>query len=249
MRIFIAGGRGHVGGRLAERLRRDGHEVVAGSRSNGIDVVTGEGLGAALVGVDAVVDVLNAQVMEAEASIEFFRGTTLRLLAAELTTGVRHHVLLSVVGADRATGNGYYAGKVAQEDAVRDEEVPFTVVRATQFHDFVPTIADWLTVDGVVQAPPTLLQPVDVDDVVDLLAEIATGGPLGEVVDIAGPDRFHLDDLIRSALAKEGDARTVRTVDGDALGATDAHSLVPLGAHRTGARRFPGANGVPPVRA
>ncbi|GAA2752937.1 SDR family oxidoreductase [Amnibacterium kyonggiense] len=249
MRIFIAGGRGHVGARLADRLRRDGHEVVVGSRTTGVDVVTGEGLGAALAGVDAVVDVLNAPVQEAEASVEFFRGTTLRLLAAELTTGVRHHVLLSIVGADRAHGNGYYAGKVAQEDALRDQEVPFTVIRATQFHDFVPAIADRLTVLGVVQASRTLLQPVDVEDVVDLLAEIATGDALGDVVDIAGPDRFHLDDLIRAALAQRGDPRGVRTGEGNALGADDARSLVPLGAHRTGARRFPGADDIPPVRA
>jgi uncharacterized protein YbjT (DUF2867 family) len=249
MRIFIAGGRGHVGGRLAERLHRDGHEVVVGTRSSGIDVVTGAGLGEALDGVDSVVDVLNAPVREAEAAIEFFRGTTLRLLAAELTTGVRHHVLLSVVGADRAAGNGYYAGKVAQEDALREEEVPFTVVRATQFHDFVPTIADRLTVEGVVGAPRTLLQPVAVEDVVDLLAEIATGPALGEVVDIAGPDRFHLDDLVRVALAQRGDSRRVLTTEGEALGADDALSLVPLGAHRTGPRRYPDADRVPPVQA
>jgi uncharacterized protein YbjT (DUF2867 family) len=239
MRIFIAGGDGYVGSRLRVRLHSLGHEVTAGSREHGFDAVTGAGVGDAVRGADSVVDVLNTTEMDAVAATAFFRGTTERLLAAELSTGTRHHVLLSVVGADRALSNGYYAGKVAQEDAVRGGEVPFTIVRATQFHGFVPTIATWLTTDGVVHAPRTLLQPVDVDDVVDLLAEIATGQPLDDTVDIAGPRRHRLDDLLRATLAEEGDTRQVVTVEGTALGADSATSLVPLGACRIGHRPYP----------
>ncbi|GIG36838.1 hypothetical protein Cpa01nite_22190 [Cellulomonas pakistanensis] len=244
--MLIAGGTGHVGSLLTARLRSLGHEVVVGSREDGFDPVTGTGVGDAVRGADVVVDVLNSPEMDAAAATAFFRGTTERLLAAELSTGVRHHVLLSVVGADRALANGYYAGKVAQEDAVREGDVPFTVVRATQFHDFVPSIADWLTVDGAVRAPRMLLQPVAVEDVVELLAEVAQGAPLQDTVDLAGPDRYRLDDLLRTTLAARADGRQVVTVDGTALGAEAPDALVPLGAHRRGGRPYPVA-GVPGV--
>lgn len=246
MRIVVAGGLGHVGSRLTGRLQDQGHVVVVCSRRRGTDVVTGEGLGAATAGAEVVVDVLDTAETEAAAAVDFFRGTTLRLLAAGLSSGVRHHVVLSVVGADRAAGNGYFAGKVSQEEAVRDGGLPFTIVRATQFHDFVPTVADWLTVDGVVQVPrATLLQPVDVDDVVDVLVEVATAAPLGGTTDVAGPDRFGLEDLVRASLAARADSRPVVGVDGLALGTDDPTSLVPLGEHRTGWRRFPGAGRIP----
>jgi uncharacterized protein YbjT (DUF2867 family) len=239
MKILIIGGNGHVGARLTTRLRKLGHDVSVGARENGVDAVTGAGLGEAMTGSDVVVDVLNTGEMDAVAATAFFKGSTERILAAEQTTGVRHHVLLSIVGADRALGNGYYVGKVAQEDTLRDADVPYSVVRATQFHDFVPTIADWLTVDGSVRAPGLLLQPVDVDDVVDLLAEVAAGAPLNDVVALAGPARYRLDDLLRATLAARSDPRDVVTVEGTALGADATDSLVPLGAHRTGARPYP----------
>jgi uncharacterized protein YbjT (DUF2867 family) len=239
MKILIIGGNGHVGTRLTARLRELGHEVTAASRGNGVDALTGRGLGEAMENVDAVVDVLNTMEMDAAAATAFFRGTTERVLAAEHTTGVRHHVLLSVVGADRALANGYYAGKVSQEDAVRDGDIPFTIVRATQFHDFVPTIADWLTVEGAVNAPRMKLQPVDVDDVVELLAEIAQGAPLNGTVDLAGPEVFTLDELLRSSLSLANDERPVVTVEGTALGADALDSLVPLGDHRSGKTRYP----------
>jgi uncharacterized protein YbjT (DUF2867 family) len=239
MKVLIIGGNGYVGSRLTSRLQELGHEVVVGARENGVDAATGAGLGEAMAGVDVVVDVLNTAEMDAAAATAFFKGTTERILAAEQTTGVRHHVLLSIVGADRALANGYYVGKVAQEDTVRDADVPYSIVRATQFHHFLPTIADWLTVDGSVRAPGMLLQPVDVDDVVDLLAEVATGAPLDDAVAIAGPTRYRLDDLIRATLAARSDPREVVTVEGTALGADAPDSLVPLGAHRTGSRGYP----------
>jgi len=228
MRIFVAGGRGQVGGPLTELLRSRGHEVLVGSRSAGVDVLTGAGLGEALRGVDVVVDVLNTSEMTAEAATAFFRGSTERLLAAEQTAGVRHHVLLSIVGADRALANGYYVGKVAQEAAVKDSDVPYSIVRATQFTEFVPFIADWLTVDGVVLAPRTLLQPVDLSAVVELLASTAVGVPTLTTTDLAGPQAVPLDELLRRVVARE-----VRTVDGQALGAETVDALIPLGAHLT----------------
>ncbi|RBY89415.1 SDR family oxidoreductase [Blastococcus sp. TF02A-30] len=240
MRLFVAGGQGLVGGRLVERLRAAGHEAAAGSRRTGVDALTGAGLGAALAGVDVVVDVLDTPDMTTEAATAFFRGTTTRLLAAEQSTGVRHHVLLSVVGADRALANGYHAGKVAQEDAVRDGDVPFSIVRATRFHEVVPLLADLLTVEGVVHAPRTRVQPVALDDVVDLLARVAVGPPTGDTTDLAGPEVFDLDDLLRTALTASGDPRPVRTVGGQAFGAESADALLPLGDHLTGARPFPG---------
>ena len=239
MKILIVGGNGHVGTRLAARLRDLGHDVSSASRASGVDALTGEGLGEAMAHTDTVVDVLNTVEMDAAAATAFFRGTTERLLAAEHTTGVRHHVLLSVVGADRALANGYYTGKVAQEDAVRDGDIPFTIVRATQFHDFVPTIADWLTVADEVNAPRMKLQPVDVDDVVELLADIAQGVPVNDTIDLAGPDVFQLDEILRSTLSQASDERRVITVEGTALGADGLDSLIPLGEHRNGTRRYP----------
>ncbi|OLT46154.1 SDR family oxidoreductase [Cellulosimicrobium sp. CUA-896] len=233
MKILVLGGTGHVGARLTVRLAALGHETVAASRTSGVDAVTGEGLGAAMAGVDVVVDVLDTVDTDVAAATAFFRGTTERVLAAEHTTGVHHHVLLSVLGADRALANGYHAGKVAQEEAVRDGGIPFTIVRATQFHDAVLTIADALTSDGVVRAPGMLLQPVDVDDVVDLLTEVATAEPAYDTVDLAGPDRYRLDELLRATLAAAADGREVVTTAGLALGADAADSLLPLGAHRT----------------
>jgi uncharacterized protein YbjT (DUF2867 family) len=231
VRIFVAGGRGQVGVPLTELLRDRGHEVVVGSRRDGVDVLTGDGLGPALAGVDVVVDVLNSGDLDPEASTAFFRGTTQRLLAAEQSTGVRHHVLLSVVGADRALANGYFVGKVAGERAVVEGDVPFSIVRATQFTEFLPTVADQLTVDGEVRAPRTLLQPVDLAGVVELLAATAVGVPTLTTTDVAGPQAVPLDDLLRAVLAD--DPRPVRTVPGQALGAEATDALVPLGAHLT----------------
>lgn len=251
MRLLVAGGTGHVGSRLTARLRELGHDVAVGSRGGGFDPVTGAGVGETVRGADVVVDVLNVPETDPAAATAFFRGTTERLLAAGLSTGVRHHVVLSVVGADRALANGYYAGKVAQEEAVRDGGVPFTIVRATQFHDFVPALADWLTVDGTVRAPGTLLQPVDVGEVVDLLADVALGEPADGTVDLAGPHRYRLDDLLRATLADRSDQRAVVTVAGTALGAESDDALVPLGDHLRGVRPYP-VPGVPvaaePVR-
>ncbi|PRY10529.1 SDR family oxidoreductase [Kineococcus rhizosphaerae] len=237
MRIVIAGGTGQVGAPLAAALDEQGHEVVVTSRARGVDVLTGAGLGEALAGADAVVDVLNTGDL-GDGAVGFFRETTERLLDAERRAGVGHHVLLSVVGADRATGHGYTLGKVAQEAAVRRGRVPFSIVRATQFHEHLPALADQLTSGGVVHAPRTLVEPVALQDVVDLLARTVTGAPSRTTVQIAGPQRFALDDLLRELLRARGDSREVRTVEGAVL-ADALDALVPHGPHLTGGRSWP----------
>lgn len=237
MVVFIAGGRGRVGSRLGELLRQRGVEVVAGEPVDGVDVLTGEGLDDALAGVDVIVNALNTSRFDAEGARAFFTTSTRRLDEAGARAGVRRHVLLSIVGvgSGSASTSGYYAGKVAQERTLRDGALPWTIVRATQFQSYVPVLADQHTVDGVVRAPRSLVQPVDLDEVVALLADVATSGDPENEIEIAGPVRYHLDDLIRGALAAARDPRDVVTVDGeDALDA-----LVPHGEHRVGVVRYP----------
>lgn len=239
MKVFIAGGRGRVGSRLGELLVARGDEVVVGEPADGVDVLTGAGLDEALAGVDVIVNVLNTGRFDAEGARAFFTTSTRRLDEAGARAGVRRHVLLSIVGvgSGTASSNGYYVGKVAQEQTLRAGALPWTIVRATQFQSYVPVLADQHTVDGVVRAPHSLVQPVDLDEVVALLAEAATSDDLGEV-EIAGPVRYHLDELIRGALAAAGDPREVVTVAAD--GAPDA--LVPHGEHRVGAVRYADAD-------
>ena len=240
MKVFIAGGRGRVGSRLGELLARRGDDVVVGEPADGVDVLTGAGLDAALAGVDVIVNVLNTGRFDAEGAREFFTTSTRRLDEAGARAGVRRHVLLSIVGvgSGTASSNGYYVGKVAQEQALRSGALPWTIVRATQFQSYVPVLADQHTVDGVVRAPHSLVQPVDLDEVVALLAEAATSDGLGGEVEIAGPVRYHLDELIRGALAAAGDPREVVTADSE--DAPDA--LVPHGAYRVGVVRYADAD-------
>lgn len=245
MKVFIAGGRGRVGSRLGELLVARGDEVVLGEPADGVDVLTGAGLDGALAGVDSIVNVLNTGRFDADGAREFFTTSTRRLDEAGARAGVRRHVLLSIVGvgSGTASSNGYYLGKVAQEQELRAGALPWTIVRATQFQSYVPVLADQHTVDGVVRAPRSLVQPVDLDEVVALLAEATTSDELAGEVEIAGPVRYHLDELIRGALAAAGDPREVVTVDPD--GEPDA--LVPHGKYRAGAVRYADAD-VPAAR-
>ncbi|MGX1372911.1 uncharacterized protein YbjT (DUF2867 family) [Streptomyces canus] len=242
MKVFIAGGRGRVGSRLADNLEAKGIEVVSGGLKDGIDMISGEGLAEALVGVDTIVNVLNTPRFDAEGAISFFEGTTNNLTEEGLRAGVRHHIVLSIVGVGEGDAStiGYYLGKVAQEKAVRSGSIPATIIRATQFQSYIPVLADQHTMDGKVIAPRSFIQPVELDEVVELLAEAVTTLEPGSVVEIAGPDRFSLDDLFRATLADRGDDREVVTVDGE--GAPDA--MVPRGAYRTGTVRYPIA-GIP----
>lgn len=195
MRIAVVGGTGLVGRHVIELLPRAGHEVVVIARSHGVDVTTGEGLAQALDEADAVVDVTNAG--DPAVAREFFGTATERLLAAERRAGVRHHVVLSIVGVDRVETNGHDAGKRRQEELVEAGPVPSTILRATQFHDFAGMVVGWTRKRGVATVPPLLVQPVAVTDVAEVLTEIATGAPQGRAPELAGPEPQDLVDMAR----------------------------------------------------
>jgi uncharacterized protein YbjT (DUF2867 family) len=200
VRIAVAGGTGLVGRHTIDSLTRDGHETVSLSRSNGIDLTIGSGLDDALVGVDAVIDVTNTPAMDAAQTRAFFGGVTEHLLAAEQRAGVSHHVMLSIVGIDDIEGNPHYAGKQRQEQLVSSGPVPFTIQRATQFHEFAEMVVSWTRENDKAVVPPLLIQPVAAADVAAVLAELALGPPLGRAPDLAGPATEDLVDMARRAL-------------------------------------------------
>lgn len=206
MRIAVIGGTGLTGRHTAGSLQRAGHEVVIVARSRGVDVMTGTGLDDALAGVDAVIDVTNVPAFEAGEARRLFGTLTRNLLAAEARAGVRHHVLLSIVGIDRLEGNAHYAGKREQEEILLAGAVPVTIQRATQFHDFAGMVVGWLRQGDTVTLPPLLLQPVAVSDVGDVLAEIATGAPRGRAADLAGPETQDFIDMARRTLSARGES-------------------------------------------
>lgn len=210
MRIAVAGATGNIGALTVTALRKAGHDVVRISRSLGVDLVTGDGLDAALNGVDAVVDATNATAADPAETVAFFGAATRNLLAAEERTGVGHHVLLSIAGVDRVEGNAHYAGKREQERLVTAGPVPWSIVPATQFHDFAAMLAGWTERDGVATIPPLLVQPVAPGDVADVLAEVAAGTPQGRCPDLAGPEPQDLVDMARRTHQARG--RTVKLV-------------------------------------
>lgn len=210
MRVAVIGATGRIGSLVWEVLEGRQHLVVPVSRSLGVDVRSGSGLDAALEGVDTVVDVTNSTASDAAETVAFFTEVTQRLLAAEAAAGVRHHVLLSIAGLSNVGGNAHYEGKRAQEATVAAGDVPFTIVPATQFHDFAEMVASWTEVDGVAQVPPLLLQPVAPHDVAEVLADVATSSPQGRHVDVAGPDTHDLVDMARRTHAARG--RSVKLV-------------------------------------
>jgi uncharacterized protein YbjT (DUF2867 family) len=210
MKIMIFGN-GLIGSQLAARLTEAGHDVAALGRADGIDTTTGRGLGEALVGADVAVDLTNSPSWADEDVLAFFRDSTSRLLAAEHAAGVGHHVILSIVGADRLPDAGYLRAKVAQEQLTKAGHVPFTIVRSTQFFEFVPGIADAATVGDEVHATPGRLQPIASSDVVTQLAEIVTAPALNRTVEIAGPEPIGIDALVRRLFAVTHDTRAVIT--------------------------------------
>ncbi|TCO53751.1 SDR family oxidoreductase [Actinocrispum wychmicini] len=210
MRIAVVGATGNIGSRTVTALDRDGHDVVRVSRALGVDLQTGDGLDQALTGVEAVVDVANGPTTDRAATVAYFNATTQNLLAAEHRAGVRHHVLLSIVGVDRVEGNAHYAGKREQERLVAAGPVPWTIVRATQFHDFAAMVASWAEQDGIAAIAPLLVQPIAPDDVADVLAEVAASAPQQGRVDIAGPEPQDLVDMARRT--NEAQGRTVKLV-------------------------------------
>lgn len=216
MNLVIIGGSGLIGKKLAALLRQAGHRVVAASPSTGVNAVTGEGLAEALTGAEVVVDVSNSPSFEDEAVMAFFKSSTQNLLAAEIAAGVRHHVALSVAGAERSPDSGYLRAKLAQESIIKGSTVPYTIVRATQFFEFLASIAHVSTQGQTVRASSAKLQPIAAADVAAALAKVATEAPLNGTCEIAGPQALGLDELLRRALQARRDPREVVT-DDDAL--------------------------------
>lgn len=207
MRIAVAGATGNIGALTVAALERDGHDVVRISRSLGVDLTTGEGLDAALAGVEAVVDTTNSTAADHDEVVAYLGAATRNLLDAGKRAGVRHHVLLSIVGMDRPiAGNAHYAGKREQERLVAEGTVPWTIVPATQFHDFAAMVAGWTERDGVATIAPLLVQPVAPADVADVLAGVAAGAPQGRHADVAGPERHDLVDMARRTFEARGRA-------------------------------------------
>lgn len=234
MKIVVIGGSGLIGSKVVARLKEKGHETVAASPNTGVNTLTGEGLAGALDGADAVVDVSNAPSWEDAAVLDFFQTSTRNQLTAEAEAGTGHHVVLSIVGCDRMPGSGYLRAKVAQEKLVTDSTIAYTLVRATQFFEFVQGIIDGATDGNTVRLAPVLLQPIAADDVAAAVAEVAVGAPANGLVELAGPEQFRLDELGRSTLAARHDPREVVTDPGARyFGAVlDERSLVPLDGAR-----------------
>jgi len=240
MKIVVIGGSGLIGKKVVVNLRRHGHEVVAASPSSGVNTVTGEGLAQALAGARVVVDVCNAPSWEDSAVLAFFETSGRNLSAAEAVAGVGHHVALSVVGTDRLLASGYFRAKLAQENGIKASPIPYSIVRATQFFEFVGGIAQFATVGQTVRVPPVLMQPIASDDVAADMADVALAEPLNGTVELAGPEQIRQDDLVRRFLNATGDARTVIT-DPKALYygvEVNDKSLTPGDRPRLGPTRF-----------
>jgi uncharacterized protein YbjT (DUF2867 family) len=209
MKIVVIGGSGLIGSKLVPKLRERGHEAIAASPNSGVNSVTGEGLEGALKGAAVVVDVSNAPSWEDTAVMTFFETSTRNLLAQEAAAGVRHHVALSVVGSERMPDSGYFRAKVAQENLIKGSSIPYSIVRATQFFEFVQGIADFSTDGNTIRLPTALIQPMAADDVATAVGQIAMGSPVNGTVEVGGPEQFGLDELIRRALAVWKDPRDV----------------------------------------
>jgi uncharacterized protein YbjT (DUF2867 family) len=209
MKIVVIGGTGLIGTRLVSKLREQGHEVVAASPNTGVNTITGEGLAEALTGAAVVVDVSNAPSWEDAAVMKFLETSTRNLLAHEAAAGVGHHVALSVVGSERMLESGYFRAKVAQENLIKGSSIPYSIVRATQFFEFVNSIADLSTDGDKVRLPSALIQPMAADDVASAVARVAVGSPVRGTLEIGGPEQFRLDELVRRRLAARKDPREV----------------------------------------
>ncbi len=209
MKIVVIGGSGLIGSRVVTKLREHGHEAVAASPNTGVNTITGEGLAEALKGASVVVDVSNSPSWEDAAVMTFFEISTRNLLDNETAAGVGHHVALSVVGTDRMLTSGYFRAKIAQEKLIKGSSIPYSIVRATQFFEFIKGIADISTVDNKVRLPHVLFQPMAADDVASAVGKVAMGTPVNGAVEVGGPEKFPLDDLVRQALAAWKDPREV----------------------------------------
>src|SRR6202047_4135929 len=235
MKIVVIGGSGLIGTKLVNNLRQRGHGVVAASPSSGVNTITGEGLAEALEGAQVVVDVANSPSWEDKAVLDFFETSGRNLLAAEVAAGVRHHVALSIVGTDRSD-NGYFRAKVAQEKLIETSGIPYTIIRSTQFMEFLGGIVASSTDGNVVRLSPGLFQPIAADDVAAIVADVALAAPRNAIVEIAGPERAPFNEFVARYLKAVGDSREVVS-DPEAGywgGRVEEHDLVPLGEARLG---------------
>jgi uncharacterized protein YbjT (DUF2867 family) len=235
MKIVVIGGTGLIGSKTVAILRRDGHEVVAASPNTGVNTITGEGLKQAIAGTQAVIDLANSPSFEDKAVLEFFETSGRNLLAAEAAAGIRHHVALSIVGTDRSD-NGYFRAKVAQEKLIKTSGIPYTIIRSTQFLEFLRGIADSSAAGNRVGISPGLFQPIAADDVAAIVADVALAAPRNGIIEIAGPERAPFNEIVARYLKAVGDPREAVS-DPEALyfgGRVEEHSLVPLGEARLG---------------
>ena len=240
MKIVVIGGTGLIGSKLVSKLRDRGHEAIAASPASGVNTLTGEGLAAAVDGAAVVVDVSNSPSFEDTAVLEFFRTSTGNLLAAETAAGVGHHVALSVVGSERQPDSGYMRAKVAQEKLIRDSQIPYSIVHATQFYEFIGRIADEATSGSTVRLAHVLIQPMAAADVSNAVADVAVGSPVNGSVEVAGPQQFYLDELIRHTLRERDDSREVSTDPHARYYGAQLHerTLVPADGARLAATRL-----------
>ena len=236
MKIVVIGGSGLIGTKLVKLLRERGHEALAASPSSGVNTITGEGLAEALAGAQVVVDLANAPSWEDKAVLEFFETSGRNLLAAEAPAGVGHHIALSIVGTDRSPDNGYFRAKVAQEKLIEASGIPFTIIRSTQFMEFLGGIAASGTDGSTVRMSPGLFQPIASDDVAAMVADVALAAPRNGIVEIAGPERAPFNEIVARYLKAIGDPRqVVRDAEARYFGSrVEERSLVPLGEARLG---------------
>ena len=240
MKIVVIGGTGLIGSKLVNQLHEHGHEAIAAAPNTGVNTLTGEGLAEVLKGASVVVDVSNSPDWEDAAVLKFFETSTRNLLTYEAAAGVRHHVALSVVGTDRLAESGYFRAKIAQEKLIKESSIPYSIVHATQFFEFLKGLADISMVDGKVHLPHVLFQPMAADDVASGVGRIAVGQPVNGILEIGGPEQFRVDDLVRQRLASLKDPREV-VADPSALysGAKlGERTLVPDDSARLGETRF-----------
>ena len=239
MKIVVIGGTGLIGSKVVEKLKQKGHEAIAAAPNTGVNTITGAGLKEAMAGAQVVIDLANSPSFEDKAVLEFFQTSGRNLLAAEAAAGVRHHVALSIVGIDRSD-NGYFRAKADQEKLVESSGIPYTIIRSTQFMEFLRGIADEATKGNIVRVSPGLFQPIAADDVAAFVADVALAPPRNGIVEIAGPERAPFNEIIARYLKAVGDPREVVS-DPEARyfgGLVDERSLVPLGEARLGPTRF-----------
>ena len=240
MKIVVIGGSGLIGSRLVKKLRERGQEVVAASPTSGVNTLTGEGLADALKGASVVVDVTNSPSWEDTAVLKFFETSTRNLLDYEAAAGVGHHIALSVVGTERLLESGFFRAKLVQENLIKASSIPYSIVRATQFFEFVKSIADFSTEGNKVRLPPALFQPMAADDVASAVGKIAMSSPVNDTVEIGGPEQFRLDELVRRDLAARQDPREVISDPGGHYSGitVSEKTLIPGDGARLGETRF-----------